>query len=364
MRINSFRISKEFYDEMIEPVIKERGIVYSYMMIAIAKKLIKHKRLSSYAIDSELFKSKNQKKTEIAFSPSDVELFETFSRLFVPDVKSNKGRKAKSNIYLRDELYGLFYNYSDDRMIDLAREYGQSISNLNINNEDIDNLVFYMTAEDMEFLKMIKSYYDINRIVKKYLNIINSKSYNVYKDIVDSNGKFERGTNFERDKEKYIHHVRISLDIKIYKELCCEAHRYLIRSNSLMNACLQYVKSNLKDFDDCRVTKQDQETRYIGMRIYDETIQKYNIEDNSRVRELFLNIDINKLEKHVENNRLDFVPLDNTNHTRAGFWTQNISDEDFQRLTKIRKSYSVSWAEILRVALEKDLLKNKIKADK
>ena len=30
MRINSFRISKEFYDEMIEPVIKERGIVYSY----------------------------------------------------------------------------------------------------------------------------------------------------------------------------------------------------------------------------------------------------------------------------------------------------------------------------------------------
>lgn len=364
MRMNSFRISKEFYDEMIEPVIKERGIVYSYMMIAIAKKLIKQKKLSNYAIDSELFKSKNQKKTGIAFSPSDVELFENFSRLFVPDANSNKGRKAKSNIYLRDELYGLFYNYNDDRMIDLAREYGQSTSNLNINNKDVDNLVFYMTAEDMEFLKMIKSDYDINLIVKKYINIINSESHNVYKDIVDSNEKFERGVNFERDKEKYIHHVRLSLDIKVYKELCCEAHRYLTRSNSLINACLQYVKSNLKDFDDCRVTKQDQETRYIGMRIYDETIQKYNIKDNSRVRELFLNIDINKLEKHVENNRLDFVPLDNDNHTRAGFWTQNISDEDFQRLTKIRKSYSVSWAEILRVALEKDLLKNKIKAEK
>ena len=61
MRMNSFRISKEFYDEMIEPVIKERGIVYSYMMIAIAKKLIKQKKLSNYAIDSELFKSKKSK---------------------------------------------------------------------------------------------------------------------------------------------------------------------------------------------------------------------------------------------------------------------------------------------------------------
>lgn len=206
---------------------------------------------------------------------------------------------------------------------------------------------------------MIKSDYDINRIMKKYFNIINSKSYNVYKDIVDSNGKFERGTNFERDKEKYIHHVRISLDIKICKELCCEAHRYLTRSNSLMNACLHYVKSNLKDFDDCRVTKRDQETRYIGMEVYDETMQKYNIKDNSEVRELFLNINIDKLEKHVENNRRDFIPLDTVNRTRAGFWTQNISNEDFQRLAKIRKSYSISWAEILRVALEKDLLKKK-----
>ena len=95
------------------------------------------------------------------------------------------------------------------------------------------------------------------------------------------------------------------------------------------------------------------------MEVYDETMQKYNIKDNSEVRELFLNIDIDKLEKHVENNRRDFIPLDTVNRTRAGFWTQNISNEDFQRLAKIRKSYSISWAEILRVALEKDLLKKK-----
>ena len=41
-----------------------------------------------------------------------------------------------------------------------------------------------------------------------------------------------------------------------------------------------------------------------------------------------------------------------------------MSNEDFHRLTKIRKSYSVSWAEILRVAVEKDLLKSKIKIEK
>lgn len=66
----------------------------------------------------------------------------------------------------------------------------------------------------------------------------------------------------------------------------------------------------------------------------------------------------------MENNRRDFIPLDTVNRTRAGFWTQNIGNEDFQRLAKIRKSYSISWAEILRVALEKDLLKKKIKIEK
>ena len=367
MRMISFRVSKEFYDEMIEPVIKERGIVYSYMMIAIVRKLTKQKKLSNYAVDSKIFKSENDKRTGIAYnSLNDKLLFEDFSKLFVPDVTSNKLRKNKSNVYIRDELYGLFYNYNDDRMIDLAREYGQSISKLNVNNDDIDNCVFYMTAEDMEFLKMIKSDYDINRIVKKYIDIVNSKSHNVYKDVTDSNGKFERGVNlnFEKGKEEYIHYVRLSLDVETYKELGCEAHRYLMRSNSLMNACLQYVKSNLKDFDDCRLTDQDQETRFIGMEMYDEIMQKCNIKSNSGVRELFLNVDIDKLEKHVETNRRDFLPIENANRTRMVFWTRNISNEDFHRLTKIRKSYSISWAEILRVAVEKDLLKGKIKIEK
>lgn len=357
MGMDSFRISKEFYDEMIEPVIKERGIVYSYMMIAIVKKLIKQKKLSNYAIDSELFKSKNQKKTGVAFIPSDIELFENFSRLFAPYVNSNNGRKAKSNIYLRDELYGLFYNYNDDRMIDLAREYGQSISNLNINNKDIDNCVFYMTAEDMEFLKTIKSDYDINRIMKKYFNIINSKSYNVYKDIVDSNGKFKRGTNFKRDKEKYIHHVRISLDIKIYKELCCEAHRYLIRSNSLINACLHYVKSNLKDFEDCKIIEKTLQRKHAAIYMYNEIIEKYDIKNSLDLKSVFKKINIDKLEEHVKLNKQDFLPVYNTERTRMNFSISSIDNADFYRLYKIHKACTIGWADIVRVALEKDLLK-------
>lgn len=364
MKMISFRVSKEFYDEMIEPVIKERGIVYSYMMTAIFRKLTKQKELSNYAVDSRIFKSENEKRTGITYSSSnDKLLFENFSKLFAPGIISNKLRKNKSNTYIRDEMYGLFYNYNDDRMIDLAREYGQPFSDLDI-NKNIDNCVFYMTAEDMEFLKMIKSDYDINRIVKRYIDIVNSKSHNVYKDIADSNGKFKRWTKFEKGKEEYIHRVRFSLDVKTYKELSCEAHRYLTRSNSLMNACLQYVKSNLKDFDDCKLTSQDREIRFIGMEMYDEIMQKCNIKDNSGVRELFLNVDIDKLEKHVENNRRDFLPIENANRTRMVFWVYNMSNEDFHRLTKIRKSYSVSWAEILRVAVEKDLLKNKVKIEK
>lgn len=364
MKMISFRVSKEFYDEMIEPVIKERGIVYSYMMTAIFRKLTKQKKLSNYAVDSRIFKSENEKRTGITYSSSnDKLLFENFSKLFAPGIISNKLRKNKSNTYIRDEMYGLFYNYNDDRMIDLAREYGQPFSDLDI-NKNIDNCVFYMTAEDMEFLKMIKSDYDINRIVKRYIDIVNSKSHNVYKDIADSNGKFKRWTKFEKGKEEYIHRVRFSLDVKTYKELSCEAHRYLTRSNSLMNACLQYVKSNLKDFDDCKLTSQDREIRFIGMEMYDEIMQKCNIKDNSGVRELFLNVDIDKLEKHVENNRRDFLPIENANRTRMVFWVYNMSNEDFHRLTKIRKSYSVSWAEILRVAVEKDLLKNKVKIEK
>lgn len=364
MRMISFRVSKEFYDEMIEPVIKERGIVYSYMMTAIFRKLTKQKKLSNYAVDSRIFKSENEKRTGITYSSSnDKLLFENFSKLFAPGIISNKLRKNKSNTYIRDEMYGLFYNYDDGRMIDLAREYGQPVSGLDI-NKNIDNCVFYMTAEDMEFLKMIKSDYDINRIVKRYIDIVNSKSHNVYKDIADSNGKFERWTKLEKGKEEYIYHVRFSLDVETYKELSCEAHRYLVRSNSLMNACLQYVKSNLKDFDDCKLTNQDRETRFIGMEMYDEIMQECNIKDNSGVRELFLNVDIDKLEKHVENNRRDFLPIENANRTRMVFWVYNMSNEDFHRLTKIRKSYSVSWAEILRVAVEKDLLKNKVKIEK
>lgn len=359
MKNIGFKVDIEFYNEMIEPVLKERGIIYSDMMIAIVRKLRNQKRLSNYAIDSELFKSENRKQTAIIHNTSVAELFESFRRLFAPDENSNQQRAVKSNIYIRDELYGMFYNYSDDRIIDLAREYGLPSSSIDIDKNK--NCVFYLTAEDMEFLKMIKTDYDINRIVQKYVNIINSKSHNVYKDIVSSNGKFECAVNSAKIdvREKHIHHIRLSLGIKAYKELANESHRYFTRTHRLINACLQYVKSNLEDFDDCRTTTRNREKRFINIEMYDDTIRKYNIKSNSEFRDLLMKVDINKLEKYVETNRRDFMPIENINRTQVFFRLQNMSNEDFQRLTKIRKSYSITWVDIIRVALEKDLFKTK-----
>ena len=343
MKNIGFKVDIEFYNEMIEPVLKERGIIYSDMMIAIVRKLRNQKRLSNYAIDSELFKSENRKQTAIIHNTSVAELFESFRRLFAPDENSNQQRAVKSN----------------DRIIDLAREYGLPSSSIDIDKNK--NCVFYLTAEDMEFLKMIKTDYDINRIVQKYVNVINSKSHNVYKDIVSSNGKFECAVNSAKIdvREKHIHHIRLSLGIKAYKELANESHRYFTRTHRLINACLQYVKSNLEDFDDCRTTTRNREKRFINIEMYDDIIRKYNIKSNSEFRDLLMKVDINKLEKYVETNRRDFMPIENINRTQVFFRLQNMSNEDFQRLTKIRKSYSITWVDIIRVALEKDLLKTK-----
>ena len=178
MKMINLRLDKEFYDEVIKPIANERGITQSDTLKALVRKLKFQRKLSDYAVDCEIFKSENMKSFGIPCREEDVKLFEDFRTMFAPEESSSQQKSVKSNMYIKDELYGLFYNYSDDHMIELARKYGHANSEIDIFKNN--NFTFYVTSADMEFVETVKSDYSINLLIQKYLGILNSKSYNIY----------------------------------------------------------------------------------------------------------------------------------------------------------------------------------------
>ena len=357
MKMINLRLDKEFYDEVIKPIANERGITQSDTLKALVRKLKFQRKLSDYAVDCEIFKSENRKSFGIPCREEDVKLFEDFRTMFAPEESSSQQKSVKSNMYIKDELYGLFYNYSDDHMIELARKYGHANSEIDIFKND--NFTFYVTSADMEFVETVKSDYSINLLIQKYLGILNSKSYNIYKDIVESNGIFESHPNCKElsSGKGLLNSVRFSLNILTYKDMNCEAKRYFTKTHKLLNACLYYVKQHLEDFEDCKIIEKTLQRKHVGIYMYNEIIEKYDIKNSLDLKSVFEKINIDKLEEHVKLNKQDFLPVYTTERTRMDFIISSIDNADFYRLHKIRKAFTIGWADIVRVALEKDLLK-------
>lgn len=348
-------VDKKFYEEIIEPVLDEKGIIYSKFMMTILKKLKDQKRLSAYSVDSEIFPLEEYKILNSYVSTETYEMRKEIGEIFVPNLEGKK-QSAELNKYLRDELYGFFYNYDDKNMIELARKYNDVSKNVITGKRD-DN-IFYSTSDDVEFLRMLKYEYDINRIVEKFVKIVRSESYNVYKGISSTGEKFYTvfpvGLNA---KKECLNYCRFSLDLPAYGSLLNEANRYFLSSNKLFSSMLNYVKENIEDFEDCKINRTFYKVKKVLMKIQSSVIERYNIKENSEFKDIINRIDIDKLTEYVKHNKIDLVQTDTSDRTTVSVIMNNMSNDDFYTLCKIRKVYSIGWADIVRVALEKDLLK-------
>lgn len=348
-------VDRKFYEEMMKPILDDREIIYSKFMMAIFRKLKEQKRLSGYAIDSEIFPLEEYKIMNMYVNSETCKINEAIREIFAPNFKG-KRQSAEFNKYLRDEVYGFFYNYDDKNMIELARKYGD-ISKDVVNNSKRHDNMFYSTSEDIEFLRMLKSEYDMNLIVEKFVGIMKSDSYDMYKEIKNVDGKFH--TVFPVDikvKKEHLNHCRFPLSLPTYGKLLNEANRYFLASSSLFSTILNYVKENIEDFEDCKVSKLHKR-KHILMNMYSHIIDKYNIKESSDYRDIVKRIDINKLIEYVKHNKNEIVQVDKNDRVTISVGMENIDDNVYYTLRDIRKSYSIGWADIIRVALEKDLLK-------
>lgn len=358
MKLKAFNLAvdKNFCNEMIEPVISERGITYSKFTMALIRKLIDQKKLSGYAVDSEVFPADEYKIMNMYINPESTKMIEEFREIFAPHFTGNR-RSFESNKYLKDEMYGFFYNYDDKNMIELARKYGKTHKEVSVSNKR-NCVIFYSTSDDIEFLRMLKTEYDINLIIKKYIKIMESDSYNIYNETINALKVFRTSSPNTIDAKKdHLYHCRFSLDVSIYDKLIIEANRYFLKAHNLFSNVLNYVKENIENFNDCKIEVDTQKTKYVTMNMYNYIVEEYNITKNSDFQNIIKRIDTDRLTEYVKHDKSELLPIKDNNRTAVSVIVRDMNDDDFYTLHKIRKSYSVSWPDIIRVALEKDLLK-------
>lgn len=350
-------IDKKFYEEMIEPILKDRGIKISKFLIIITKKLVDQGRLSSYAVDSEIFKSNEKRQLSIRNSTEYVDVLDKFREIFAPDMKGQK-RTVESNKYLRDEVYGFFYNYSDENMLELSKKYSVEPTSWRDQFDGRNKFIFYTSSNYNEFIKMIKKDYDMNRIVDKYLKLTKNNSYNIYKDSAVASKMFHTVSSNDLEiKGKHMHHCRITVSGPSYDRLIDKADSHFLRVNATYNTILYYVRQNLNQFEDCKNVEESQSKRQSFIRLYEYIMNKYNIKDSNDVRNIIKNIDSEKLSEYIKENRAEFFPIDNPRRVDLSVSLFSMNEDDFYKINSIRKVHSVSWVDIVRVALERDLLK-------
>lgn len=360
MRAFNLYVDEKFYDEMMKPTLDDAEITYKSLIMAFIRKLNKQKRLSNYAIDSEIFKSREYKAFRIYLNTNDIDTeIENFRKTFAPNLKGRK-KTYESNKYLKDEIYGFFYNYDDMKMVELAKKYSDVIYD-ETNNSRKNGFVYYSYSDNIDFLRTLKSDYDMDRLIKKYINIINGDKYNIYKDVSDSTKEFHTlDSSIVDAKDEHLSYCRLSLSKASYVDIMSSAIKYFIPARRLLNAIIYYVIRNIEDFEDCKIESRSRKERHANMNMYNFIVEKYNIDnsDNMEYRSIIESIDIDKLEEHIVKNRQEFLPLKGVKRSR---WNnvrlQTLDDDTFNRLNKIRKAYSIPWVDIVRVALEKDLLK-------
>lgn len=360
MKAFNLYVDEKFYDEMMKPTLDDVEIMYKSLLMSFIRKLNKQKRLSNYALDSEIFKSGEYKAFRIYHNTNYIDTeIKNFRETFAPNLKGRK-KVYESNKYLKDEIYGFFYNYDDMKMVELARKYSD-VTYDKTNNSRETSFVYYSYSDNIDFLRTLKSDYDMDRVIKKYISIMNDDTYNIYKDVSDSNKEFHTLESSTVDaKDKHLSYCRLSFSKTSYVDIMSSATKYFIPARRLLNAIIYYVNRNIEDFEDCKIESRSRKERHANMNMYNYIVEKYNIDnsDNEEYRSIIESIDIDKLEKYILNNRQEFLPLKGIKRSR---WNnvrlQTLDDNTFNRLNKIRKAYSIPWVDIVRVALEKDLLK-------
>lgn len=360
MKAFNLYVDGKFYDEMMKPTLDDLEITYKGLLMAFIRKLNEQKKLSSYVLDSEIFNSGEYKAFRIYYQTKNIETeIENFRESFAPNCKGRK-KSLESNKCLKDEMYGFFYNYDDMKMTELARKYSD-VTYDETNNARETSFTYYSHSDNIDFLRTLKTDYDMELVAKKYVSIVNDDTYNLYKDVSDSNKEFDTLESSMVDaKDEHLSYCRFSFSKAAYVDIMSSANKYFIPARRLINAIIYYVSKNVEDFEDCKIENQSRKDRRANMNMYSFIVEKYNIDnaDNKEYRSIIENIDIDKLEEYVLTNRQEILPIKGVKRSK---WNnvslQTLDDEAFNRLNKIRKAYSIPWVDIVRVALEKDLLK-------
>ena len=244
-------VQKDFKEEIIDPILDKKGLKLSSVTRAAIKK-VADKGLSSYAIDSELFKTYKCKRFPIILDIEgrlDTNVGDSINKINKKVRMSNGGKtektiKSKVNDILRDEVYGIFMNYNDKDVFELLHEYGD---NCYLKETDYSsNKIFIVSSnyfDDKNFLKKLKEKYSLNRVIHFLSKHIMDNKINLFEYIDD---KLTSGLISYDEVEDYNRGDKYTVTLK--KENRFDAismsHKLGIPVQIMIHAVLRYLEKN------------------------------------------------------------------------------------------------------------------------